>query len=150
MTLDLEQIDPQAYVGTLLWRTAHAMQLAMDAALAPLELNLPQFAALLHLVRDPGLSTADLARLNLVSPQGMSMNVSRLEAKGLLERSRHRVHGRITELRPTQRGREVLAEALERVVGVEERLLSGLTAQERDALPDVLHRCLYAVSAPSS
>lgn len=55
--------NPRNQLGYVLWQLQHRIKLAQERELAELRLNLPQFATLLHLSREPGLSTAALARL---------------------------------------------------------------------------------------
>lgn len=138
-------VDLRRQVVFSLWQAEHAMRLAVDTALADLAISLPQYGALAWLAREPGLSTADLARLNQVSPQNMGMAVTRLLSLGYIERTPPR-RGRIAELRLSARGREVLAKAAERVARVEERLLTRLTPAEREALPDLLRRAREGVA----
>lgn len=122
-----------------LWQAEHAMRLAVDAALADLGISLPQYGALMWLLREPGLSTADLARLNQVSPQNMGMAVTRLMSLGYIERTPP-TKGRVVALRLSDRGRETLERAIGRVEGVQRRLHAGLSEQERAALPRMLVR----------
>ena len=127
-----------------LWQAEHAMRLAVDAALGEMGISLPQFGTLTWLSEEPGLSTADLARLNRVSPQNMGMAVTRLLSLGYIERTPPR-RGRVAELRLSERGAQVLATASGRVAQVQEQMLSGLSASEREALPDMLSRCRMAL-----
>ncbi|MFM9106475.1 MAG: MarR family winged helix-turn-helix transcriptional regulator [Chloroflexota bacterium] len=123
-----------------LWQAEHAMRLAIDTSLGELGISLPQFGTLTWLSQEPGLSTADLARLNRVSPQNMGMAVTRLLSLGYIERTPPR-RGRVAELRLSEKGANVLAAAAGRVAQVQERMLSDLSAAEREALPGILTRC---------
>lgn len=141
--------DLQDQVIFGLWQAEHAMRLAIDSALADkelgdLQISLPQFGTLTWLEREPGLSTADLARYNRVSPQNMGMAVTRLISLGYIERTPPR-RGRVAELRLSEAGREVLAEAAVRVERVQQQMLNGLTPEERELLPDILSRCRRAL-----
>lgn len=138
VNMDLRQTTVYA-----LWQAEHAMRLAVDFALADLGISLPQFGTLMWLSREPGLSTADLARLNQVSPQNMGMAVTRLLSFGYIERTPPR-RGRVAELRLSAKGEEVLAAAMERVADVQERLHADLTESEREALPGMLTRVRLA------
>ncbi len=132
-----------------LWQAEHAMRLAVDTALNELDISLPQFGTLTWLSQEPGLSTADLARLNRVSPQNMGMAVTRLLSLGYIERTPPR-RGRVAELRLSEKGAQVLATAEGRVARVQEQMLSGLTDAEREALPGILGRCRKALSQDRS
>ncbi len=138
--MDLRQTTVYA-----LWQAEHAMRLAVDFALADLGISLPQFGTLMWLAREPGLSTADLARLNHVSPQNMGMAVTRLLSYGYIERTPPR-RGRVAELRLSDKGHEVLSAAIVRVAKVQETLHADLTETERESLPGVLTRVRLAAS----
>lgn len=138
--MDLRQTTVYA-----LWQAEHAMRLAVDFALADLGISLPQFGTLMWLAREPGLSTADLARLNHVSPQNMGMAVTRLLSYGYIERTPPR-RGRVAELRLSDKGHEVLSAAMDRVATVQETLHADLTEAERESLPGMLTRVRLAAS----
>lgn len=147
MMMEPPSLLPDEFVLYALWQTEHAMRLTINGALTRLGLSLPQFAALAWLGSQSGLSTADLARLNRVSPQNMGAAVDRLCSFGYLERIPPR-HGRITELRLTDRGREALRTATAQVAAVEEKMLGHLDDIERAALPDLLRRCRAGLADP--
>jgi DNA-binding MarR family transcriptional regulator len=50
------------------------------------ELPMPETSALVRLERGGPTTSADLARLEQISPQGMGATVARLEERGLIER----------------------------------------------------------------
>src|SRR6476659_9878065 len=85
---------------------------AQQAFAAPMEkvlhdaggLTRSQFGALSVIVRQPGLSAADLARAMLVTPQAVNLIVSGLEADGLVKKRASATHGRILELFATPTG----------------------------------------------
>ncbi len=78
---------PDEHFTYLLAKVEHLLERRLDQALASVELTLRQFSALVHIARTPGLSSADLARALLTSPQAVNTLVSRLRAAGLVERA---------------------------------------------------------------
>ncbi len=82
----------------------------------------------------PGHSSANLARLALVTPQTMSVIIANLLKAGWVERRRHAVHGRILTIDVTETGHGILRAAKERVYALEQDLLSGLTAAQEAAI----------------
>ena len=144
-TWDAVDMDLRQTTVYALWQAEHAMRLAVDFALADLGISLPQFGTLMWLSREPGLSTADLARLNHVSPQNMGMAVTRLLSFGYIERTPPR-RGRVAELRLSEKGQEVLEAAMARVADVQDRIHADLTEKEREALPGMLTRVRLAAS----
>ncbi len=118
------------YLGYLLRQAANAFRNRMDQALSDLDLTSPQFSVLTMLAAYPGRSSADLARLALLTPQTMSVIVANLLKARLVGRRPHEIHGRIQQLELTELGRATLTAAKGRVYALEEELLGGLTPDE--------------------
>jgi DNA-binding MarR family transcriptional regulator len=66
-----------------------------STALESTGVTTPSSAALALLQATPGLSNAELARQNLITPQTTNVILARLEAAGLIRRSPYPLHGRI-------------------------------------------------------
>jgi DNA-binding MarR family transcriptional regulator len=88
----------------------------------------------------PGLSNAELARRNLVTPQTMGAIVQKLEDASLVVRRPDPNHGRILTAHLTPDGQHVLTQCIEDANAVEECMLQPLNAQERTRLLDYLNR----------
>src|SRR6202521_2974297 len=127
-------------VGYQLKRAQQALRSAMDEGLRAQGLTTPQYAALTHLEADEPLSGAELARRCFVTAQTMNAILVGLERARLLERAPHANHGRVIEARLTKRGRAKVQGATATVVGIEERLLSEITAPGRRTLNETLRR----------
>ena len=65
-----------------LWQANWGFRLALDRALSDLDITAPQFSALLMIGAYPDLSSADLARLSLLTPQTINVIVRNLEGAG--------------------------------------------------------------------
>lgn len=117
----------------------------MDAALKGLGVTTPQYAALSVLAEEPGISNAGLARRSFVTPQTMNQILLRLEAAGLAERRAHPEHGRVLQAYPTEEGEKLRRECAKRVDAIEERMVSGLSEDERLTLLDLLRGCSTAL-----
>ena len=128
-------------VGYQLKRAQHLLRLATDAALRPLNLTTPQYAALSAVAEVPGASNAALARQAFVTPQTMNEIVRGLVGAGLLARQAHPEHGRVIQLYLTPAGQAALGEAHVRVNGVEARMLDGLGQAEVATLAGWLRQC---------
>jgi DNA-binding MarR family transcriptional regulator len=89
-----------------------------------------QFGALSVIVREPGLSAADLARAMLVTPQAVNLVVGGLERDGLVERRPHATHGRILELFPTDEGVRQVHATYPLVTALEDRIAAGLSPRQ--------------------
>lgn len=114
------------YFGYLLRQAANGYRYRVEQALSDLQLTQPQFAVMTMLRAYPGNSSADLARLALLTPQTMSVIVANLLKIGFVDRRAHEVHGRIHHLELTERGQEVLRAAKQRVYALEDEMLNDL------------------------
>jgi DNA-binding MarR family transcriptional regulator len=116
--------------GYLLRQAWNAFRNAMDAALREEGLSGAQYAALSVLVRDPGMSGADLARVCNTTPQAMNGVLATLERAALVAKRAHPAHGRIRQVFLTEEGRRRLDRATPRVRAVERSVEDGLTDDE--------------------
>ena len=147
MKQDAVQLDSS--VGLALKQAAAALRTAMDAALRPLDLGVPQYACLEQLGQRPGLSAAELARSVFVTRQSMHAVLSGLAGRGLLTRPAAAPAGRALPTELTPAGRELLARASAAVAEVEQRMLSALPAESVERLRGDLLACAAAVAAPA-
>ena len=127
-------------VGYQLKRAQQALRTAMDEGLRAQGITTPQYAALTALDADEPLSGAELARRCFVTAQTMNAILVGLERARLVERAPHANHGRVIEARLTKRGRAKVHGAHATVFGIEERMLSQITAAGRRTLNETLSR----------
>lgn len=128
-------------VGYALKQAAAALRSAMDAALRPLDLTVPQYACLELLGQLPGLTNAELARGAFVTRQSMNGVLRGLQDRGLLTRPASAPHGRALPTRLTPAGRDRLRAASTAVRAVEERMLGAMPPEARRRLHDDLTTC---------
>jgi DNA-binding MarR family transcriptional regulator len=119
-------------------RTQHAVRTRLDAELDATGLTTPQYAVLETLRREGAFSASDLAREFGMTAQTLNVLVKALEAQGLLRRSRHPTHGRILLASLTPAGRRALEHGRALALAVEDRVLAGLTASDRQTLVRLL------------
>lgn len=86
----------------------------------------------------PGLSNSDLARGAFVSRQSMNVLLQALERDGFVTRPDEAPVGKVLPTRLTPAGRRTLATATVAVRSVEERMLAGLSTDDRAAARRVL------------
>lgn len=134
-------------LGLDIKRAEQALMAAKSAALKDAGLTVAQYAALLALSDNPGISGAALARACLVTPQAMAGVLKHLEERGLIARSAHPYHQKMLETRLTDAGTETLRRADERAVRIERRIADAFTSEERDMLRELLARCVTAIRA---
>jgi DNA-binding MarR family transcriptional regulator len=115
-------------IDDALRRAAAAHRIAMERALAALEITPAQFAVLEIVAGSPGVSSAELARVERLTPPTLSVIVGNLERKGALVRRPHANNARIQCLEATDLGRESLRDGRRRVETLRRRIA--------DAIPD--------------
>src|SRR3954468_8251247 len=131
----------------LVKRLEMAERARMEEVLRPLGVTLHQYTALSILERREGLSSAQLARRHVVTPQAMHQLIATMERDRLIERRPDEANRRILRAWLTEHGSRVLRAAHRTVDDVEERMLSGLTPAEAGAFGRALERCLDALTA---
>ena len=86
------------------------------------------------------LSPGDLGASMMVTSGAVTKRVDRLERSGLVTRRVSEIDARARLIRLTAKGRKVVDEAVVDHVANEERLLSGLSAAEREGLAGLLRK----------
>src|SRR5690349_3806738 len=119
-------LDPQNNICCLIFQLEHSLIREIMSSLADVGITALQLQALAELAIEPGLSTADLARYTHVTPQNMSLAVSKLVRKGLVVRRPHPENARIHRLDVTKRGRALFDRAAALTRKVEKRVFGGL------------------------
>ncbi|QEN15078.1 MarR family winged helix-turn-helix transcriptional regulator [Mycolicibacterium sp. ELW1] len=119
-------------LGYLMHRVASALRAEVSAtALEPAGLSFPQYICMRILSRFPDRSNAELARDTGVSPQAMNMVLRSLEERGLVTRPDTVASGRSLPAKLTRAGAELLGSTETGVRAAEQRLMAGLSAEQR-------------------
>ncbi|MFG2007351.1 MarR family winged helix-turn-helix transcriptional regulator [Spirillospora sp. NPDC048911] len=134
-------------LGSYLKRAEQALSATKNSVLKPAGVTGPQYAALMHLSDNPGISAAGLARLCAVTPPTMNTVLKNLLEHGLVERTPHEWHRNVLETRLTAKGEKTLADADARAVKVERGLAAEFTDAERETLMALLDRCVDFLDA---
>jgi len=143
-----ETVGPlQESVGYTLKQAAAALRTAMDAALRPLGLTVPQYACLEVLGQRPGLSNAELARSVFVTRQSMNGVLRGMQARGLVTRPAAAPLGRALPTQLTPAGRKRLRVASTAIRAVELHMLTHLAPNAQRRLRDDLASCAAALAA---
>lgn len=130
----------------LLKRAQAALHSELAGALRQCGVTVAQWAVLTVLEEEPGLSNADLARRAFVTPQTMNHVLRELEEKRWVTRRPHPGHGRIRQAGLTADGRTVLRTCHQASGAIEERMLAGLSADDRRQLEMALRACIDALT----
>jgi DNA-binding MarR family transcriptional regulator len=133
-------------IGYLLKRAQSALNAAMTTALAGHGVTMPQYAVLVALDEEPGLSNADLARRAFVTPQTMNQVLRELEDKHLVLRRPHPVHGRVLQARLTGGGQQTLHHCRQSIDMVEDRMLAHFPLAQQRQLAQALRTCAEALT----
>ncbi|GII84869.1 hypothetical protein Ssi03_28590 [Sphaerisporangium siamense] len=127
-------------------RVEQELMAARSAAVRPARLTAPQYAALLALADNPGVSSAALGRACRVTPQAMTVVIRNLEQRGLVRRTPNRWQRNVLETHLTEAGWRALRLADERAAAIERRIAEEFTPEERDTLRSLLARCSKAIN----
>jgi DNA-binding MarR family transcriptional regulator len=96
-------------IGYQLARAGNLVTAEMDMALKDLRITSRQLGILLAMQRGPAATPVELAKMLLINAGLMTRMLDKLEAKGLLKRSRSTSDRRMVNLVLTERGHEVAA-----------------------------------------
>jgi DNA-binding MarR family transcriptional regulator len=129
-------------IGYLLRQVRIQMERAVDAEMAEHDLTGVQWGPLLIIEFGLGNTAAELARVGCVDTGAMTRMLDRLEAKGLLRRSRCPKDARVVRLELTDEGRRLCREIPYGLSRVLNRLLRGFTAQEVESFKSMCRRML--------
>ncbi|OBJ95966.1 MarR family transcriptional regulator [Mycolicibacterium fortuitum] len=127
-------------LGYLLHRVAATLRPEVAAALTPLGLGLPEFVCLRIISLNPGLTSAELARITNVSAQATNQLLHRLEAAGAVRRPDTAAAGKALPAELTATGRKLLTRAENAVHGADQRVLDRLTPTEQRQLKALLRK----------
>jgi len=138
-------VNPAPQLGYSLKQAQSLLHVRMEEALRPLQLTVSHYSCLHHLRREPGISAAALARATFVTRQSMNAMLQQLIDRGIVSRPANADSGRALPASLTPAGADILAEAELLVDGVEQRMLSGLSATDSVALSSGLAACIAAL-----
>lgn len=116
----------------------------LERTLRPLGLTHAQLGALAQLGMDRscGFSGAQLATRAGVTPQSMSTAIASLLERYLVIRTPHPTHGRVLEVRITDKGTELLNRAQEATKVVEDRAVAALSDDEHIQLTSLIRKIM--------
>ena len=138
------------HIGALVSRVKVEMlaaldrELAQDKRLAPLEMSAAQYIIVANLASGPGepKSAADLCKVISYDAGAMTRMLDRLEAKGLVRRTRSSQDRRLMNLELTEEGRAAYPRMREISMTIANRFLRGFNKTEARQLEGFLNRML--------
>lgn len=128
-----------------LYAATHALTRAYRGALERAGLTYTQYLVMLVLWEGDGISVGNIARRLDLDSATLTPMLKRLEAAGLVSRTRNIVDERVVEVRLTETGNQLQHEIarVQHVVACQ----TGLGAEEFNQLKDTLHRLVQSMAA---
>ncbi|RQZ18736.1 MarR family transcriptional regulator [Burkholderia sp. Bp9031] len=127
-------------VGFMLSKARNLIVAEMDAALKDLDITSQQMGILLSMRSGMAATPFELSKLLGIDTGLMTRMLDKLEAKGLLERSRDADDRRVVNLTLTEKGEEVAARIPEVAPHVLNARLRNFTKAEFAELSRLLHK----------
>ncbi|WP_298123707.1 MarR family transcriptional regulator [Brevundimonas sp.] len=127
-----------------------ALQLALDVYAEELGTDGPtqrQFAVLEAVSQRAGLTQTDLVKATGIDRSTLADLVSRMTAKGLLDRERSSLDARAKAVRLSAAGEAALAAARPRVIAADKRIMGLLPKAKRDLFLELLSELAAAADA---
>lgn len=129
-------------LGYLVNRVARLMAQQLGDELRPAGVGIGQWAVLMFLWAQDGMSQAELSRVVAIEPPTMVRNIDRMVRDGLVRREGDPKDGRITRIYLTDRGRSLKDQLVPKAAGVNAAILGRLTASEGRMLQRLLAKVL--------
>ena len=137
---------PEGIPAYALARAGNAVNGLFAARLAAVGLRPHTFSVLVHLSREPALTSAELARRLDLTPQSMSALLHGLADAGWVERPTGARRGQRIDVRVTDAGRAALQAAGPVLAELGRPETMGLTAAEAGTLHTLLQRVLTTLT----
>src|SRR3954463_16507945 len=135
------------YAGQLFFRLWRASHTGIAAALESLGLTPALFALLNVIGAREGAIQQELGSALGIDRSTMVSLIDQLEGAGLAKRRPSATDRRAREIAISPKGRRLLGQARDLIVQVEDEVLGGLSAEERDRLLALLRRALDSAPA---
>jgi MarR family transcriptional regulator, transcriptional regulator for hemolysin len=138
-------VRPETPIGLHLANTAKTVSRAFNAALAEAGGSLPIWLVLTSLRGEQWRTQLELARSLGIEGPTLTRHLDGMERAGLVERRRDPSDRRAVQVELTDAGRELHNRLRSKVIAFDERLRSGLGAEELDQVRAVLARLEHNV-----
>ncbi|RVX47153.1 DNA-binding MarR family transcriptional regulator [Nonomuraea polychroma] len=140
-------VSPLGVIGRVT-RASRLLERGVKEFLAEHGLEAWEFDMLTTLLRsgdDATMCMKDVSAAAMISPGALTNRMDRLVERELVERRPAPGNRRMTLVTLTDEGRRLANDLLERHAAHEDRLLSGLSATDRDALAGLLRKLLLSL-----
>ena len=127
-------------LGFLMHDVSRLRRTAFDQYMKPLKITRSQWWVLIYLARHDGMIQSDLANLLELGKAALGSLVDRLEAAGLVWRGADESDRRAKRVYLSPAGAQLIKEMQVHSHTMSERILEGLSEEERDNLTDLMSR----------
>ncbi|MGG7565083.1 MarR family winged helix-turn-helix transcriptional regulator [Rhodovulum sp. DZ06] len=128
----------RGFTGYALKRAYMAIQSDFTATLAPFELRIATFSALMLIIDRPDMTQSQLAAALSIERSGVVLMIDELEGRDLITRNKVPTDRRTYALRATLAGLRLGEQAMAACRAHEARMLAGLDEEERARLHAML------------
>ncbi|SLN21874.1 Multidrug resistance operon repressor [Roseivivax jejudonensis] len=128
------------FVGYHMRRAANLLQADMARTLKEIDLRMITMSVLVVVVDNPGLRQSQLADALAIERPNLVSILDELESRNLVLRTRVPTDRRAYALTPTAAGRTLAQRALALTTEHEDRVLAGITPEERSTLVSLMQR----------
>ncbi len=136
------------YLAALLARASHLISAEFHRVVQAGGFSVGEWRILATLTDSPGRSVGEVARFALSKQPTVTRMLDRMEARGYVERFAHASDRRVTLVRITPAGQEVVAAMLAQAKAHEQRVLQPLGAGHARELKAMLRRLIELNDAP--
>jgi DNA-binding MarR family transcriptional regulator len=137
-------------LGYLVNRVARAFAGRLAEELRPFDVGIGQWAVLLHLWGNDGMSQAQLARLAAIEQPTMVRTIDRMERDGLVTRTPDPKDRRASRITLTERGWNLRDALVPLAAGVNRSATEALTEEEVETLRGLLSKLVAREAATLS
>ena len=137
-----ENFRPTQSIGFLINKARNILTVEMDTALKDLDISSQQMGILMSLTLGLGATPFELSKLLGIDTGLMTRMLDKLEAKGLLQRSRSLEDRRVVDLTLTEKGEEVAGQIPEVAPDVLNAHLKNFSKTEFEELRRLLRKFL--------
>jgi MarR family transcriptional regulator, organic hydroperoxide resistance regulator len=147
----MTSVDPSPFVPTHHNTTVHALraaaahvELTVARALEPYGITAAQFELLQLISRNDGSGCSELGRQMAAPGPDITRMVDRLDAAGLVARSRDEKDRRVVHVVMTEKGIELLEQVRPVVCGAERQVFADIPSADQETLVRVLQQLRQA------
>lgn len=119
----------------------------METGLKPLGLSRSQFAVMMALLENDGLTQVEIGRQLTMPGSAVTRNIDRLEQVGFVKRHNHETSRRSYRIHLTNEGRKIAPQLFAVVEDVNKRLLSSLSLADNKKFQTILLELFTQVNA---